>query len=630
MDTLLSRIEGPEDLKDIPVADLPSVAEEIRDLIIATVSKRGGHLASSLGVVELAIALLYCYDTPQDKIIWDVGHQCYAHKILTGRRDRFCTLRDYAGISGFPKCEESPYDCFNTGHSSTSISAGLGMAVARDLHEQDYKIVCVIGDGAMTAGMAFEGLNQAGALKKDLCVILNDNAMSISKNVGALATYLNRIITGQLYNRIKEDMETVLRSIPQVGASIFKFAAKMDEAVKSLFIPGIMFEELGFKYVGPVDGHSLPNLIDTLNAVRKLRRPILLHVITTKGKGYNPAEENASSFHSALPFSIESGRFERGEGSSITFTEAFSQAVCSLAEHDERICAITAAMPEGTGLDRFGERFPQRFFDVGIAEQHALTFAAGMATQGMRPVVAMYSTFLQRGYDQVLHDICLQGLPVCIALDRAGIVGRDGPTHNGVFDLSYLRHLPNMILMAPKDGDELARMLATALASNQPVAIRYPKERTNADTLHGTFEPLPIGKGEVLKEGKDCLLVAIGSMASMALKAAEILESEGIEATVVNARFVKPLDREIICALAQKTGNVITIEENVLAGGFGSAVMEMLNEEGLAQAVRVFCMGIPDTFSPAGSQEKIRGLYGLTPKGIAKFCRGVIAQTKLC
>jgi len=627
MDTLLSRIEGPEDLKNIPVSDLPSLAGEIRDLIISTVSKRGGHLASSLGVVELAIALLYCYDIPQDKIIWDVGHQCYAHKILTGRRDRFRTLRDYGGISGFPKCEESPYDCFNTGHSSTSISAGLGMAVARDLQQQEYKIVCVIGDGAMTAGMAFEGLNQAGALKKDLCVILNDNAMSISKNVGALATYLNRIITGQLYNRIKEDMETILRSIPQVGASIFKFATKMDEAVKSLFIPGIMFEELGFKYVGPVDGHSLPNLIDTLNAVRKLRRPILLHVITTKGKGYNPAEENASTYHSALPFCIESGRFERGEDETITFTEAFSQALCTLAEHDERICAITAAMPEGTGLDRFGERFPQRFFDVGIAEQHALTFAAGMASRGLRPVVAIYSTFLQRGYDQILHDICLQRLPVCIALDRAGIVGRDGPTHNGVFDLSYLRHLPNMVFMAPKDGDELARMLAFSLSCDQPTAIRYPKDHTRGISLEYPFEPVPMGTGEVLREGGDCLLLAIGSMAPMALKAADILKEEGIEASVVNARFVKPLDRDLICALAQKTGKIITIEENILAGGFGSAVLEMLNEKGLAKAIQVFHMGIPDTFSPAGSQEKIRGLYGLTPKGIARFCRGVVAPS---
>ncbi|MGA1791945.1 MAG: 1-deoxy-D-xylulose-5-phosphate synthase [bacterium] len=629
MSELLSQINNPQDLKALSPSDLPQLAEEIRDLIISTVSKTGGHLASSLGAVELAIALHYCYDTPTDKIIWDVGHQSYAHKILTERRGRFCSLREYRGLSGFPKCEESPYDCFNTGHSSTSISAGLGMAIARDLQKEEYKIVSVIGDGAMTAGMAFEGLNQAGALKKDLCVILNDNAMSISKNVGAMATYLNRIITGQLYNRIKEDVESILRSIPQVGLPIFKIAAKVDEAVKSLFIPGIMFEELGFKYVGPIDGHSLPGLIDTLKAVKKLKRPILLHVITTKGKGYHPAEENASTYHSALPFSIESGEFEKAEGAKVTFTHAFSKALCHLAEHDERICAITAAMPEGTGLDRFGERFPEQFFDVGIAEQHALTFAAGMASQGLRPVVAIYSTFLQRGYDQVMHDICLQNLPVCLALDRAGIVGRDGPTHNGVFDLSYLRHLPNMILMAPKDGEELGKMLATALHSDQPAAIRYPKANTQDISADSPFEPIPIGKGEVLREGGDCLILAVGSMVPVAVKAGETLACDGIQATVVNARFIKPLDRELICTLAKKIKKILTVEENVLAGGFGSAVLEILEEEGLLKMARITRMGIPDTFSPAGPREKIQSLYNLNTKGVVQACRQLL-ENKQC
>jgi 1-deoxy-D-xylulose-5-phosphate synthase len=621
MDEILSQIDTPEDLKKLSLSELTKLAEEIRALIISTVSKSGGHLASSLGAVELSIALHYCYDTPNDKIIWDVGHQCYAHKILTGRRERFCTLREYKGISGFPKCQESTYDCFNTGHSSTSISAGLGMAVARDLQQKNHKIVCVIGDGAMTGGMAFEGLNQAGALKKDLCVILNDNAMSISKNVGAMATYLNRIITGQLYNRIKQDVESILRSIPQVGVSIFKIASKMDEAVKSLFIPGIMFEELGFKYVGPVDGHALPNLIETLNAVKKLNRPILLHVITRKGKGYYPAEENASIYHSALPFSIESGRFEKGKSGTVTFTKLFSTALCNLAGQDSRICAITAAMPEGTGLDKFGERFPRRFFDVGIAEQHALTFAAGMASQGLKPVVAIYSTFLQRGYDQILHDICLQDIPVCLALDRAGIVGRDGPTHNGVFDLSYLRHLPNMIVMAPKDGDELGKMLATALSCNHPTAIRYPKANTQDVPMEGTFDILTIGNGEILREGKECLLLTIGSMVPVAVEAAEMLGNEGIETTVINARFVKPLDKKLICEMANKTGKILTIEENVLAGGFGSAVLEMLDKEKLLKKIQITRIGIPDVFSPSGPQEKIRSLYKLDPHGVVQVCR---------
>jgi 1-deoxy-D-xylulose-5-phosphate synthase len=422
-------------------------------------------------------------------------------------------------------------------------------------------------------------------------------------------------------------VESILRSIPQVGASIFKIASKVDEAVKSLFIPGIMFEELGFKYVGPIDGHSLTNLIETLNAVKKLNRPILLHVITTKGKGYNPAEENASSYHSALPFSIESGRFEKCKSGNITFTQSFSKALCKLAGHDERICAITAAMPEGTGLDKFGERFRGRFFDVGIAEQHALTFAAGIASQGLRPVVAIYSTFLQRGYDQVLHDICLQNLPVCLALDRAGIVGRDGPTHNGVFDLSFLRHLPNLIVMAPKDGDELGKMLATALTLNQPTAIRYPKANTQDVPMDEPFDILTIGKGEILREGNKCLLLAIGSMVPVAINAAEILALEGIETTVINARFVKPLDKELICKIAKKTGKIITIEENVLAGGFGSAVLEMLDEKALLKMVKVVRLGIPDTFSPAGPQDKIRSIYNLNPQGLVESCRKLVTHS---
>ncbi|MBN2373356.1 1-deoxy-D-xylulose-5-phosphate synthase [bacterium] len=630
MNGLVSLIDNPEDLKKLPVSELPKLAQEIRDLIISTVSRTGGHLASSLGTVELAIALHYCYATPGDKIIWDVGHQCYAHKILTGRRERFNTLRDFEGISGFPKREESPYDSFNTGHSSTSISAGLGMATARDIKGEDYKIVCVIGDGSMTGGMAFEGLNNAGGLKKDICVILNDNAMSISKNVGAIATYLNRIITGQFYNRIKAEAESFLCSIPQVGSSIFKIASKLDEAIKSLFVPGVMFEELGFKYVGPVDGHSLPSLIETLMAVKRFKKPILLHVITKKGKGYHPAEKNSSIFHSAAPFSIESGSFKNGEEREpITYTQVFSKAICQLAAQDDRICAITAAMPEGTGLDKFAEKYPGRFFDVGIAEQHAVTFAAGMATQGMRPVIAVYSTFLQRAYDQILHDVCMQNLPVCFAVDRAGIVGRDGPTHNGVFDLSYLRPMPNMIIMAPKDGPELKMMLENALKWEQPVAIRYPKAFTQYTKPDGHIDGLiQPGEGEIIRHGDDCLLLAIGSMVQAALNAAAILALEGIETCVINARFLKPLDMKLISRISKKVHRIITIEENALAGGFGSAVIEAIEKEDLSRRVHVTCMGIPDSFVPAGPRDKVLSIYNLDPEGVARVCQRMMLVKK--
>lgn len=640
MKQLLSKINGLDDLRMLDRSDLHSLAAEIRQLIIEIVSINGGHLAASLGVVELSIALHRVFHSPDDKIIWDVGHQCYAHKILTGRRDQFRTLRTYGGISGFPKRAESSHDAFDTGHSSTSISAALGMCIARDMAGKDHKVIAIIGDGSLTGGMAFEALNHAGALKKDLLVILNDNEMSISPNVGAFSTYLNRIITGQLYNKMKRDIEAMLRSIPQVGLHMVKMAGRLDEAIKSLVVPGVMFEELGFKYIGPIPGHNLNTLIETLHAIKKFQKPILLHVVTKKGRGYIPAEQKPSAYHSAPPFVIESGNFKLEKKSDIpSYTKIFSQSLIQIARNNAKIVGITAAMPEGTGLDRFAQVFPTRFFDVGIAEQHAVTLAAGMACQGLRPVVSIYSTFLQRAYDQILHDVCLQNLPVIFAIDRAGLVGEDGPTHQGNFDLSYLRPMPNLILMAPKDEDELRHMLYTATLQNGPVAIRYPRgnglnciyrgsgfqplELGVKSGLDGPFQALTIGRGEVLHKGEDITLLAIGSMVSVACAASEQLLGQGISAQVINARFVKPLDRELIAQAARRTGRIMTIEENVLPGGFGSAVLEMLEQENL-WPIQVRRLGIPDQFASSGPKDILIKELGLDVAGI------VSAATKFC
>jgi len=624
MKQLLSKINGLDDLRALDRSDLYPLAGEIRQLIIETVSLNGGHLAASLGVVELCIALHRVFHSPDDKIIWDVGHQCYAHKILTGRRDRFQMLRQYGGISGFPKRTESSHDAFDTGHSSTSISAALGMCVARDLAGKDYKVIAVIGDGSLTGGMAFEALNHAGDLKKDLLVILNDNEMSISPNVGAFSTYLNRIITGQFYNKMKRDIETMLRSIPQVGLHMLKMAGRLDEAVKSLVVPGVMFEELGFKYIGPIPGHNLNTLIETLLAVKKFRKPILLHVVTKKGKGYAPAEQRPSAYHSAPPFVIESGNFKLKKNPDLpSYTAIFSQTLIQIARDNPKIVGITAAMPEGTGLDRFAQVFPARFFDVGIAEQHAVTLAAGMACQGLRPVVAIYSTFLQRAYDQILHDVCLQNLPVIFAIDRAGLVGEDGPTHQGNFDLSYLRPMPNLILMAPRDEDELRHMLYTATLQKGPVAIRYPRGNGLGSGLDGPLQALTIGRGEVLHHGEDITLLAIGSMVSVACAASERLLGQGISAQVINARFVKPLDRELIAQAARRTGRIMTIEENVLHGGFGGAVLEALEQEDL-WSIQVRRLGIPDKFASCGPKDILIQELGLDVAGI------VSAATRFC
>ena len=617
MSRFLDTINNPDDLKKLTIEELPELAEEVRERIVSTISKTGGHLASSLGAVDIAIAVHYVFNAPADKVIWDVGHQAYAHKLLTGRREAFATIRQLGGISGFPKISESIYDAFGTGHSSTSISAAAGTAVARDLKGDDYKVIAIIGDGSMTAGLAFEGLNQAGHLKKDIIVILNDNEMSISQNVGALSSFLSRKITGRLATRIKKEAEGFFLSIPRIGRRLVSLAKRAEDSLIALLTPGMLFEGLGFHYIGPIDGHNLNELINTFHDARELNGPILIHVLTKKGKGYLPAEEQPVQFHGVGPFEKETGRPVKPEKKIASYTEVFGKTILELAEKDERIVAITAAMPEGTGLDKFAERFPDRFFDVGIAEQHALTFAAGLAKEGFIPVVAIYSTFLQRAYDEILHDVCLQNLPVIMAIDRAGIVGADGPTHHGMFDISCLRHIPNMVIMAPKDENELRHMLKTAVKCGRPAAIRYPRgEGYDIDASSPTKE-LPFGKAEILKDGNALLILAIGVTVYPAMDAAKRLEKIGINAAVVNCRFAKPLDEDLIISFAKKTGKVMTVEENALDGGFGSAVLELLEKHGLS-GCSVKRIGVPDEFVEHGSQKELRRLYCLDADGIEK------------
>ncbi len=633
---LLKKIKGPEDLKKLSIGELKELAKELREIIIERVALNGGHLASNLGVIELTIALHYVFDSPVDKIIWDVGHQSYAHKILTGRADLFPSLRQYGGISGFPRMEESPHDAFGTGHSSTSISAALGIIEARDIIKSQIpsrisqdksqipnKVVAVIGDGAMTAGLAFEGLNNAGHLQKDLIVILNDNEMSISPNVGALSTYLSKIMTGDLYTRFKKETRSLLGRIPKVGEPMLRIAEKAEETVKGLFVPGLLFEEFGFEYVGPIDGHKIEILIETLERFKDFSRPVLIHVITKKGKGYPLAEKNPSIFHGIGPFDIETGT--QPPSITPTFGEVFGNCLIRLAREDERIIAIVAAMTEGTGLSEFARTFPKRFYDVGITEPHAVTFAAGLASQGLRPVVAVYSTFLQRAYDEIVHDVCLQNLPVVFAIDRAGIVGEDGPTHNGAFDLTYLRHIPDIVVMAPKDENELQDMLKTALSYNGPCAIRYPRGRASKTPKERELRKIPIGKAEILKEGKDILIVAIGHTVLTALQASSILEEVGVNACVVNARFVKPLDIALIGSLAREIRYVLTVEENALEGGFGSAVLERLSELNI-NVLKIKRLGLPDRFVEHGSQSLLRKKLGLDADGIAKEALALVGK----
>ena len=615
MGRLLQLIDSPADLRKMRIADLPLLAQEIREEIISTVSKIGGHLASSLGVVELTLALHYVFDTPQDRLIWDVGHQTYAHKLITGRRETFSTLRQCGGISGFPRREESHYDAFGTGHSGTSISAALGMAQARCLRGEGHKVIAVIGDGSMTAGLAFEGLNQAGAMDKDLIVILNDNELSISPNVGALSSYLNRLMTGQFATRFRDEIKGFLKYLPGIGDPALKWVKYAEESLKGFFLPGLLFEELGFKYVGPLPGHKIEALIENFRNIKKLHGPILVHVLTTKGKGYPPAEKDPVTFHGVGPFQAESGEIIQPKPGSLSYTQVFGQTMVKLARENPSLVGITAAMPQGTGLDAFAAEFPERFYDVGIAEQHGITFAAGLAAEGFIPVVAIYSTFLQRAYDQILHDVCLQKLPVVLAMDRGGIVGSDGPTHHGLFDFSFLRHIPHLIVMAPKDENELQHMLKTAVNCGHPVSLRYPRGNGWGGYLDPEMKELPIGKAEVLEQGKDIVILAAGSTVRPALEAASQLHNHGMEATVVNARFIKPLDGELICSLAAESKRMITVEENALQGGFGSAVLELLEERGLV-GVQVKRLGIPDIFVEHGTQEALRHKYCLDAEGI--------------
>jgi len=604
--TFLQTINSPADLRKLETGELKILAGELRNEIIKTVSTVGGHLAPCLGVVELTIAIHYVFDTPTDKLIWDVGHQCYAHKLLTGRRDRFGTIRQYKGLSGFPKRSESPYDSFDTGHSSTSISAGLGMACGRDLNETQEKIISVIGDGSMTGGMSFEALNQAGHLGKNMIVILNDNEMSISPNVGALSSFLSRKMTGRTVTRMRREMEHFFKSFSNVGENILHLLKKSEGSFKGFFTPGMLFEALRFDYVGPIPGHDLESLIETLQNVKDFGKgPTLIHVITTKGKGYKPAEDNPGDYHGVGPFDLSNGR-PLPNGSPIpSYTKVFGDTICALAEKDRKIVAISAAMPAGTGLTKFAEKFPDRFFDVGIAEQHAVTFAAGLASQEVHPVVAIYSTFLQRSLDQIIHDVCLPNLPVTFMLDRGGVVGDDGPTHHGVFDLSFLRMIPNMVLMAPKDENELRHMLHTAILHHGPVAVRYPRGNGVGCKLDECLKKLEIGKGELLREGKDILLLPIGNCVYPAIEAAAGLEKVGVDAAVINPRFIAPLDEELILSWAQKTGRLVTVEENVKKGGFGSGVLEMLAIRGVS-GIQTTILGLPDRFMEHATQEILR------------------------
>ncbi len=620
---LLDALTAPQQIRHFTLNQLEELSTEVRRFLIDSISETGGHFSSNLGVVELTVALFNHFDFLQDRIVWDVGHQAYPHKLLTGRRFRFDTLRKHNGLSGFPKRDESPYDHFGVGHSSTSISAALGMAKARDLQNQDYTSIAVIGDGSLTAGQAFEGLNQAGYLEaRKFMVILNDNDMSINPNVGSLQGYLNQMISGQYYKRWRERIEGAIKIIPveSVSRRLAKVARWSEESFKRVAVPGLLFEDLGFKYIGPVKGHDMPSLLRALQEAKEHMQegPVLLHVQTRKGYGYQPAEKDPMKWHGVTAFDADAGEMRNTPSLkpvAPSFTHIFGSTLVELAKQDEKIVGITAAMLDGTGLNQLQQAFPNRFFDVGIAEQHAVTFAGGLAVQGMRPVCAIYSTFLQRGFDQVLHDVCLQNLPVTFALDRAGIVGADGPTHHGVYDLAYLRLMPNVVIMAPKDENELRRMLLTAIYSNRPAALRYPRGNGLGVTLESPLTPITLGKGEVLQEGSDLTLVALGSMVAPAVEMAEKLKAKGLSTTVINARFVKPLDESLILSWIQKTKAWISLEEGCESGGFGSAISEAINRamqspHGFEMKPSMIC-AIPDGIVSHGDSERLLEEQGL-------------------
>jgi len=617
---ILSKYRGPEDIKKLSYQELKKLAREVRDYIIEVTSKNGGHVGPGLGVVELTIALLRVFDPPKDVVVWDIGHQGYPWKILTDRKEQFPTLRKHKGIAGFLRREESPYDAFGAGHSSTSISAALGFRVGKDLKGEEGYVIAVIGDGAMTAGMAFEALNNAGHIRPDrFIVVLNDNEMSISPNVGAISTYLSRIISGHF---IQESRQKIKSLLSHFGETPLRFMKLTEEFLKGLISPGVFFEELGFNYIGVIDGHELESLEQTLQNVKDIKGPVLLHVVTKKGKGYPHAEEDPVKWHGVAPYKVDSGEIIK-KPSPPTWTSVFGKAIVELAQEDEKIVVITPAMREGSGLVEFARRFPDRFFDVGIAEQHAATFAGGLACEGLKPVASYYSTFLQRAYDQVIHDIALQNLPVTFAIDRGGLVGDDGPTHHGVFDLSYLRCVPNMVVSAPKDEQELRNLLYTAINSSRPFAIRYPRGVAYGVPTEG-FEEIPVGSWEELIEGEDLVILAVGYPVYQALRASESLYREGIRVGVVNARFVKPLDESMLLDLSKRYDTFLTVEDNTVVGGFGSAVLEFLSSKGILK--KVVRLGVPDRFIEHGNQNLLRNLVGIDSEGIEKTVRDILMR----
>lgn len=609
---MLEEINSPYELKKRNKDELQLLSNEIRGFLIRHVSKTGGHLASNLGVVELTIALHYVFNSPVDKIIWDVGHQCYVHKILTGRKDNFERLRKFNGLSGYPKRCESVHDVFETGHSSTSISAALGIAKARDLNKEKYSVIAVIGDGALTAGLAFEALNDAGRSKTNLIVILNHNEMSISENVGSISLYLSKIRSDPGYYKLKKDIDSILNIIPPIGKSIHKSIEKIKDSIKQLIVPGMLFEEMGFTYLGPIDGHDISSLIEVLDRAKKMSGPVFIHVITKKGLGYTFAEKNPDKFHSASTFNIDTGTFFNNGYD--TYSDVFGKTLTEMAKEDKKIIAITAAMPDGTGLNHFAENIPERFFDVGIAEQHAVTFAAGMAINGYKPYFAVYSTFLQRAYDQVIHDVCIQNLPVVFGIDRAGIVGEDGETHQGTFDISFLRIVPNIAIMSPKDANELVEMVKLSRILNFPVAIRYPRGKADIYDINRECNMI-FGKAEILNEGNSIAVIALGRMVNVAVQVKKILKEMSINPYIINLRFVKPLDEDLILDIAGKVKLIVTIEDNVIAGGVGSVILEFLNSKNIYRPI--LRMGLPDKFIEHGDVASLFNKYGLDAESIA-------------
>ncbi|GIO00146.1 1-deoxy-D-xylulose-5-phosphate synthase [Brevibacillus halotolerans] len=624
---MLENMKSPDDLKHLTISQLQQLSEEIRRFLIENLSKTGGHLAPNLGVVELTIALHYCFNSPKDKILWDVGHQAYVHKILTGRKDDFPTLRQYKGLCGFPKMAESAHDVWETGHSSTSLSGAMGMASARDLKKENYHVIGVIGDGALTGGMAFEALNHIGHEKKNVIVVLNDNEMSIAPNVGAMHNYLGKLRTDHIYNRAKDEVESLLKAIPAVGGKLAQLAEKVKDSMKYMLVSGILFEELGFTYIGPIDGHNLELVIDSLRTAANTRGPVLLHVITKKGKGYLPAEQNAMKWHGTDTYKIESGEMIKAVAAAPAYKSVFADTLIKLTQQDDRIVAITPAMPDGSGLLKYASVYPERMFDVGIAEQHACTFAAGLATQGMKPFLAIYSTFLQRAYDQLIHDVARMKLPVVFAVDRAGLVGADGETHQGVYDIAFMRAIPNMVIMAPKDENEMQHMMKTASEYDGPISFRYPRGNGLGVKMDEELKALPIGQMEVVREGKGVAVLSFGHIYDVAEKAINLLQMDGIMPMFVNARFCKPLDEELLLRLAKENMDIVTVEEGCVQGGFGSAVMEFYAEQGYHNMV-VEPMGIPDYFVEHGSVKEQRQEISLTAEAIAARVRSLLPVNK--